>query len=154
MDSPLKRQGSLQAFSLMELMVVIIIISIMVAFAIPNFTASVLRAHERDAVSQLLSLHAANLVYYGQAGGYLPGTNLDFNAINSGLNINLIPGSSKMSYNYSGFDSGGDITAFQANAIWDGGVFIIRVDQRAAATSVTLNPCCALAGSCPTLGNC
>ena len=61
-----------QAFTLMELMISISIIAIMAAFAIPNYSASIERAHRRDGTNNLLAIHAANQAYHMQEGVFWP----------------------------------------------------------------------------------
>ena len=54
----------MKGFTMMELMVVIILMVIVAAFAIPNYTASVNSARVRDALSQMAVLNAANKVIH------------------------------------------------------------------------------------------
>jgi len=142
------------AFTLMELVIVVVLIGIMAAFAIPNYAKSVLKTHERDAIMQLTTLYAANLIYNAQAGEYLQGGTIDLAAINSGLGINII--ANGMTYSYT---SGGQ-NAYSATAAWDeAGTendFGIRVNEKPIDTTASppdRNPCC-LSGPCPSLGSC
>ena len=61
---------SVKGFTLMELMVVVIIIGVIAAFAIPNYSKSIQKAHERDMLVQLTSIHASNLLYRSYDGKY------------------------------------------------------------------------------------
>ena len=82
-------RGEIKGFTLMELMVVVIIIGVIAAFAIPNYSKSVQKAHERDMLAQLTSIHASNLLYRSYAGKYwnTTGVSQGLAAINSGLKI-------------------------------------------------------------------
>ena len=109
-------RGEIKGFTLMELMVVVIIIGIIAAFAIPNYNKSVQKAHERDMLTQLISIHAANLLYRSYNGDYWDTGGADKNTaeINSALSINIIAGSGT-TYNYNSADGSG----FTATATWD-----------------------------------
>ena len=74
-----------RGFTLSELLVVLVIVGIIVSFAIPNFSKSVERAQERDAIVKLVTIRSAAGVYKIQTGSY-PTTALpDENAINATL---------------------------------------------------------------------
>ena len=127
----------MKAFTLMEVMVVIILLTVVASFAIPNYADSVNRTRVRDAVSQLSVLNAANAVYNAQANAFYPGTGLTIDSINSGLNINLIANSLTYSYTRS------STTAYTATAAY-GSTFTVQVNQAAISST---NPCCS-AGNC------
>lgn len=65
-----------QGFSLIELLIVVVILGIIVAIAVPNLIASRRAANEGSAVSALRTLHGAQITYQtsGGAGNYA-GTN-------------------------------------------------------------------------------
>lgn len=131
-----KQKKCHKGFTLMELIVVIILVAIIAAFAIPNYIESVNKTKIRDAVSQLSTLHSANAIYRARAGGYLSGSNLNLAAINSGLNINLIAGDLTYSYTRS------SASAYQASASGSG--FAVIVDENPIDDAS--NPCCT--GTC------
>lgn len=136
-----------KAFSILELMVVVILIGIIASFAIPQYYKAIDKAHERDAGLQLTALHAANLIYRAQRGKYL-GTDYSLlSDINNALGINIV--ANELTYNYD--ETGGGVT-YLATATWTNSLattFTIRVTQ-AAIDVATKNPCCLSA----PLGNC
>lgn len=84
-----------QAITLMELMVVVVIVGIMVAFAVPNYTKAHNRAIEREMITNLRTIIAAQEIYKAQNGVYWggPGTYYGAPDINTNLRLNLISGS-------------------------------------------------------------
>lgn len=107
---------SVKGFTLIELMVVVIIIGVIAAFAIPNYSKSVQKAHERDMLVHLASIHAANLLYRSYDGDYWDtgGADQDLAAINSTLSINIIANSGT-TYNYNSANG----SSYTATADWD-----------------------------------
>lgn len=132
-------------FTLMELMVVVIIVGLIAAFAIPNYSKSIQKAHERDMLAQLTSLHAANLLYRSYDGKYWDtgGTDKNMAEINSALSINIIANSGT-TYNYNSPDG----ITFTATATW--GAYTLRVREMAIGAT---NPCCE-SGNCLSVPNC
>ena len=138
------KKNEYKAFTIMELLLVIIIIGIMVGFAIPNYNRSVERAYEQDAIMQLSAIHAAEQVYYAKEGAYWPtdtsypvdqiNANLHMNVIENGLTFTCIPSA----------------LSFQCTAQRAGGIFTIQIISGALAAQ---NPCCS-AGTCPTVPGC
>lgn len=90
-----------KAFTLTELMIVVIIIGVMASFAIPNYSKSVERAHRKDAETQLSTIWSADQIYRSQNGQYWPsGGSNDITAINNTLGLGIIPNG--MTYNCTG----------------------------------------------------
>ncbi len=94
-----------KAFTLVELLIVIVVIGIMAGFGAANFSKSLGKAKARDAINNLSIIHAANMMYKARNGvnctdTAAPHTNecSDIPAINSmnGANsLNIIAGTLK-----------------------------------------------------------
>ena len=54
------------SFTLMELLIVIMIVSMLTMFVLPNFSKSIERDHLRDAIAQLTMLHSSQRIYFSQ----------------------------------------------------------------------------------------
>ena len=87
-----------RAYTLAELMTVLLIVSILMSLTIPKFQRTVERAHLRDANSNLLAVHAANqnyraenLQYWPTLGGWKNLTDAAPNGINASLRLAIIP---------------------------------------------------------------
>ena len=126
------------AFTIMEIMVVVIILGVIAGFAIPNFSKSIERTHMTDAINQLQAIHSADQIYFARTRAYWPATAVnDVTAINTALSTNIIENG--MAYNCSG-----DGTSFTCTATRTGSTFVVTVTE--APLSDT-NPACT--GACP-----
>ena len=129
------------AFTLTELLVVVIIIGVMAAFTVPNYTKSVERSHQKDAETQLKTIWSADQIYRAQNGAYWPpvSESNDIAAINSNLGLGIIPNG--MTYNCASSAT----NTFTCTASRDpSGSFVISVNE---AQISSLNPSCT--GNCP-----
>ena len=137
----IKRAG----FTLMELMVVVTIVGLVAAFAIPDYTKSVEKTHLKDAQNNLMLIHAAQQMYFAQNNNiYWPGgagAAGALAAINSGLGLNII--ANGMTYSCSQTLT----TNFTCTAVRTGATaFTVTITE--AAVSLGTNPSCT-AGACP-----
>jgi type IV pilus assembly protein PilA len=114
-------------FSLIELLIVVAVILIIAAIAIPNFMRSKMRANEASAVSSLRSITTANVVYsttyqigYSVTLGDLGGTGAVINSTNSGLIDSVLSSGNKSGYMFTyaatSTDNNGDVLTYSANA--------------------------------------
>jgi prepilin-type N-terminal cleavage/methylation domain-containing protein len=67
-DSP--RTGRRRGFTLIELLIVIAIILIIAAIAVPKVNNQLMSAHEMAAIRQITTIHQAQTQYYSQFGQY------------------------------------------------------------------------------------
>ena len=104
-------------FTLIELMIVVSIIAIIAAIAIPNLVASRMTGNEASAISSMRVLTSVNEMYRSRFGGYAP-TLVALQA--GGFIDNVLSSGSKSGYNfvnYSGTNVGWSV---QANAATQG----------------------------------
>jgi type IV pilus assembly protein PilA len=93
-------------FSLIELLVVVAIILILAAIAIPNFLRARIAANEASAVENCRTISTANVVYYTTYGvGFAPAlsnfatpTSGNVSALNSGLLDDILVSGTKSGY--------------------------------------------------------
>ncbi|MCK5014525.1 MAG: prepilin-type N-terminal cleavage/methylation domain-containing protein [Candidatus Omnitrophica bacterium] len=77
------------AFTLTELMVVVVVIGLVASFAVPNYTKTLNRARERDAVGNLEFIREAVRLYIVREGVVAPPAFANIGAINTTLKINI-----------------------------------------------------------------
>lgn len=133
-----------KAFTLMELMTVVVIVGIIASFAIPNYQRTIERAHQRDADTNLMSIHAANQIYRAENSVFWPGManpgNQNLAQINQNLRLSII--GNGMTYLCSSATN----NDFTCTATRIGGTgFIVTVNQN--PINPTVNPGCS--GGCP-----
>ena len=75
-------------FTLVEIVIVMVIMGSLAAAAIPKFSLSMARAKARDALNNMVIIHAAQQLYFANNGSYLAAGTTQ--AINTGLSINII----------------------------------------------------------------
>ncbi len=134
------------AFTLTEIMVVIIIMSVIASFAIPQYRKTITRAYEREGLQNLTMIHASEKTYRAEHGEVWPtdAGAKGVNDINTNLNLNIIEDG--MTYSCSSSST----TDFTCTAAREGGGFTLRVNQNDLGSS---NPCCS-DGDCPTANDC
>jgi prepilin-type N-terminal cleavage/methylation domain-containing protein len=128
-----------KAFTLMEVVIVIVIIGIIAAFGLPNYVKSVARANAKDAAANLRIIASALQVYRAQVGGWPDAADLeDVNEINQTLAVSIIP--NNMTYSCD------DTAGFQCNADSPSG-WQLQIDE---TTTLPFDPYCSSGvGTCP-----
>ncbi len=140
------RSFLLEGFTLYELLVVIIIVALVAAIALPNFTGLKERSLGKAAKAQLKLIIRAERDRYMENGTFYPSdssTVTDINAINSNLSI-ILTGSD---WNYSVTGTQGNVTAY-ADRIGTGGYLdcqyslVYNVTNTSNAVEPTANSAC------------
>jgi len=126
-------------FTLIELVVSMIVVSVIATIALVNYHKTLIIEHEREASTQLKIIYHANGLYKNKTGTYLPGFDLDLSAINSGLGLNIF--SNNLTYSYDENVTWG----FLAEAAY-GTQFTIRIYGDFALSSLVDAPQSQLAG--------
>jgi prepilin-type N-terminal cleavage/methylation domain-containing protein len=122
-----KRKHSAHGFSLIELLIVVAVILVIAAIAIPNFIRSKMRANETGAVANLRTISTAEVVYSTTYGvGYAPsltalgGNPVVPDATQAGLIDQVLSSAAKSGYGYSyvvtGTDANGQVVSYSINA--------------------------------------
>ena len=93
-----------KGFSLMELLVVIVIIGILAALALPGFGVSKERVLDKEAKANLALIQAAEKIYRMESGFYYPysGSTSTITNINQDLRVNLPTGALSWTYTVDG----------------------------------------------------
>lgn len=130
----MRNQKLSRAFTLIEIMLVVVVLGVIVGFAIPNYTRTMERTYASDAIMQLSAMHSANQIIWARTGQYWPTTPTNaISAINTALNLNIIP-STIVNYNCAG-----DGTTFSCTATRNTGTFTVTVTQMPLGLT---NPLC------------
>jgi len=147
-----------RSFTLMELIVVVIIVSVLASLAIPNLFKSVEQNYEMDAMIQLRSIYNVEQVFLTRTGGFWP-TELTIFAyvdtINDDLALSVLPNGFTYLCSNNPSGDGPVCTAEREN-----GQYRIKIRHDQPLTPYTSifedtgpNPCCDLT-PCPRLGPC
>ena len=129
---------SLRGFTLIELMVVVIIIGIMTAIAVPTYNITKEKALDREAVAALKLVQAANKQYFSKYQMYFPAIAAPINSLAS-INDNLSLDIKSASWAFEIQSSNGATT------------YIAKAERGTRNWSITQSPSdptCAPAGSC------
>ncbi len=132
------------AFTLVEVMVVLILLAVLSAVAVPNYRNSLRRAHEKEMIRNLSILHEAAFIYHSRYGTFPESDKDIITVINDSLDTAVI--ATDKNYNYTA--AGDPSMAFLMNAAWDSSLTTdpveFSLDQDPLDNS---NPCC-VSGNC------
>lgn len=131
---------SVKAFTLVELIMVVVIIGMMALFAVPNYNKSVAKTYEKTGKNNLLIMYSAQKIK--NTGGQLYQSCASTSACNTALDLSIIS---------NGFDytctttGGGPPTGFYCYANRTDTSFKLKNTESAN------DPCCCTAGTCPSI---
>lgn len=131
------------AFTLMEILMVVIIISVIAGFGIPSYYKSYERGLRKNAESQLKSVQRAQELYKLKYDYYYPlsgnGDTTDTATLNADLNINIMASG----FEFSCLDLGQDPSAkvYKCRAVRDNSDYVLEITESSSDISCT--------GSCP-----
>lgn|SRR3989338_2438840 len=136
-----------KAFTIMEVMTVVIIVGVIAVFAIPNFSKTMEKSYEQDALTQLTAIHAAQDIYRAQTGAYWsPGVTYDVTAINSNLGLSIMENGMQ----YTCYDDlSGGYFCF-AIPLSGSGSFCVTLTEDALSATNPKNPVVGPAEGCST----
>jgi prepilin-type N-terminal cleavage/methylation domain-containing protein len=119
-------QKTATGFTLIELMIVVAIIGILAAIAVPKFADLISKSQEGATKGNLATVRSALKVYYADTEGWYPGDNLACLTANSKY-LKEIPTAKIPAYHAatarvctSMYAAGGCLTGLGAPAMWDG----------------------------------
>lgn len=117
----MKKADKMAALSLMELIIVVIILGILLAIAIPQYTKVVERSHDKEAYTNLNLILAAQKVYRLKNNDYY-GPDNSFATINTNLELELKD--TNFDYEITAVTSDPDPDTFTATATRNSGSYI------------------------------
>jgi prepilin-type N-terminal cleavage/methylation domain-containing protein len=94
----------IRAFTLLEITTVIVIIGLMAAFALPNYTKAITKADERTAIANLMAIRAAVNMYLANTNTTIIPNMPNISALNTTLGIGIVD--PKFAYNCLGVEGG------------------------------------------------
>ncbi|MBF0595311.1 MAG: prepilin-type N-terminal cleavage/methylation domain-containing protein [Candidatus Omnitrophica bacterium] len=129
-----------RAFTLAELLLVMIIISIMAIFGVPLFSKAINKAKARDAINNLVIIHAAEALNKANTSSYIYSDGTGLASLNTGLNLNLVASDATYSCENVGNTCTASITSWV-----DVRVTLASPINKVSdpyCDSTTANPCC------------
>ncbi len=148
------------AFTMLELIVVMIILGVLVIIAVPNFNRQISRAQVQDAKNNLLAIYAAQQNLFARTGNYLrnPATN-----VNAALSLSVVSNDINYACGADPVDAA-NVGLFSCTATQAGGNnFVMRITNAPVvlyslnpyavcgavdANGNAYNPCCASGNNC------
>lgn len=134
-------QNMKRGYTLLEVMVTFVLISLIAAFGIPAFQRSINKALERDAIITLQALRGALKIYKAKNGDYPSFDMANISEINSALGTDIAD--TKLTYTYSA-NFGGLAQLTQASYSGNWRIRFYDIDS-----NVKIH-CAGVSGSCPT----
>lgn len=129
-------------FSLMEIMIVIVILSLIVGFGLPSYSKAIEKNRARRVRMNLIGFHAALTTFEAQTGTF-PATGLNLGGLNGVLGTNILDDS----FGYTFTNPGGG--SFSLVAVHNDNLYKFTLTQAVISPA---NPVCAdLDGNCPAL---
>ena len=117
-----------KAFSIVELIIVVIVVGILVSFGMPAYLKAKTKAIDREAQSQLKLIQAAQKVYRMETNNYI--ACVDNDDCDTKLNTELPPGTGNGgNWNYSVAVVGGVPPTFNVQAVGSRGTSDWQIDQ-------------------------
>ena len=128
-----------RGFTIMEVIIAIVLLGLVSAFAVPNYGRAIRKSAERSAIAQLTGIYATARLVNDATGRYPnSGGAQDETWINNNLDLNITERDVQITYN-------GSNTAFTATAVLSTGASIrmtqIDIDPTNATANLR-NPCC------------
>lgn len=122
-----KIRGMARGFSLIELLIVVAVILVIAAIAIPNFIRSKMRANEAAAVSNVRNITTGEVIYsttynigYSATLAQLGGNTVVVDQNNAGLIDSVLSAGTKTGYSFTynvvSTDANGNVLAYSINA--------------------------------------
>lgn len=131
-----KGRRILSGFTLLELVVVVVIISILVSLAVPIYRKAVQKAKDRDAQAMLMLVQQAEKVFREETGSFINCADT-FDCSNV-LRLNLSSGS----WDYSASDADENDFCAQAQGVGIGTADCWYINAASAEVSTKVSPCC------------
>jgi prepilin-type N-terminal cleavage/methylation domain-containing protein len=133
----MKCSKKLSAFTLVELIIVLVVAATIAALAINNFKRTLERGKHDNARLNLIAIHSAEQIYFAQNGTFtLSGANLS--NINTFFKLKIID--SDFNYNFNGNNTAFTITANRTN-----GQYLLTLTSSTPISDT--NPSCS--NTCP-----